>query len=119
MDNNQARTIELLREVHLIAFQEIERLNLRIAELENRHKIEKRNVGPTTSNPATESSPFFPKLPEMLNDMQVAEFLNMSVATVRRWRLFRKGPKYVKIGSAGRYKREDVEAWLDSCSGLR
>jgi hypothetical protein len=29
MDNNQARIIELLREVHLIAFKEIERLNLR------------------------------------------------------------------------------------------
>lgn len=33
MDSNQARTIELLLEVHLIAFKEIERLNLRIAEL--------------------------------------------------------------------------------------
>ena len=33
MDNNQTKIIELLREVHLIAFKEIERLNLRIAEL--------------------------------------------------------------------------------------
>jgi len=36
MDPNQAKIIELLREVHLIAFKEIERLNLRIAELESR-----------------------------------------------------------------------------------
>ena len=43
MDNNQARIIELLREVHLIAFKEIERLNLRIAELES------QNRGPTES----------------------------------------------------------------------
>jgi hypothetical protein len=35
MDTNQARVIERLREVHLIAFREIERLNLRIAELES------------------------------------------------------------------------------------
>jgi hypothetical protein len=31
MDINQTRIIELLREVHLIAFKEIERLNMRIA----------------------------------------------------------------------------------------
>jgi hypothetical protein len=34
MDTSQTRLIELLREVHLQAFKEIERLNLRIAELE-------------------------------------------------------------------------------------
>jgi hypothetical protein len=34
MDTSQTRLIELLREVHLLAFKEIERLNLRIAELE-------------------------------------------------------------------------------------
>jgi hypothetical protein len=36
MDPTQAKIIDLLREVHLIAFKEIERLNLRILELENR-----------------------------------------------------------------------------------
>jgi hypothetical protein len=34
MDTSQTKLIELLREVHLLAFKEIERLNLRIAELE-------------------------------------------------------------------------------------
>jgi hypothetical protein len=38
MDNNQARIVGLLREVHLIAFNEIERLNLRIIELENQNR---------------------------------------------------------------------------------
>jgi hypothetical protein len=38
MDTSQTRIIELLREVHLIAFKEIERLNLRIAELESRDR---------------------------------------------------------------------------------
>ncbi len=43
MDSNQNKIIELMREVHLIAFKEIERLKLRIAELEslNRAPIEK------------------------------------------------------------------------------
>jgi len=34
MDIHQSKVIELLRELHLIAFKEIERLNLRVAELE-------------------------------------------------------------------------------------
>jgi hypothetical protein len=38
MDTNQARVIELLREVHLITFNEIERLNMRIAELEGQRR---------------------------------------------------------------------------------
>jgi len=121
MDNNQARVIELLREVHLIAFKEIERLNLRIVELEhqNRQPIDKPNVKPTVE-PTNMRPPSLPKQPaEMLNDMQVADYLNMSVATLRRWRLFRKGPKFVKIGSAVRYKRGDVETWMESLPGLR
>jgi hypothetical protein len=35
MNASRQKIIELLREVHLIAYKEIERLNLRIAELEN------------------------------------------------------------------------------------
>ena len=61
-----------------------------------------------------------PKLPEtLLNETEVAEYLKMSVASVRRWRLFRTGPKFVKIGAAVRYRRKDLETWLDSCAGLR
>ncbi len=43
MNNNQTKIIELLRDVHLIAFKETERLNLRIAELQSldRAPIEK------------------------------------------------------------------------------
>jgi hypothetical protein len=36
MDATQTKIIELLREVHLLAIKEVERLNLRILELENR-----------------------------------------------------------------------------------
>lgn len=120
MDSNQTRIIELLREVHLIAFKEIERLNMRIAELENQYRqpFEKPIVEPPV-NPATANPPALPTQPEMLNEHQVAEHLKISVASVRRWRLLRTGPKYVKIGSAVRYQRVKLETWLDSCSGLR
>ena len=51
MDPTQTKIIELLREVRLIAFKEIERLNMRIVELENQHRqaaeerSEERRVG--------------------------------------------------------------------------
>jgi hypothetical protein len=50
---SSSRIIELLREVHLIAFKEIERLNLRIAELEGRDRqpIQPMLVKSPTDNP--------------------------------------------------------------------
>jgi len=38
MDHNQTKIIELPREVHLLAIKEVERLNLRITELENQDR---------------------------------------------------------------------------------
>jgi len=110
MDTNQSRIIELLRQVHLIAFKEIERLNLRIAELESQSRQPTQTpIAKAAVNPAATS---LAKPLEMLNENQVAEYLNMSVAIVRKWRLFSKGPKFLKIGRAVRYKRTDVETWL-------
>jgi excisionase family DNA binding protein len=124
MDQTQTRIIELLREVHLIALKEFERLNMRIAELESLNRTEKPIPKPAVKeppavNPPAIKPPSLSKMPEMLNEHQVAGYLNMSVATVRRWRVVRKGPKFVKIGSAVRYKRADVETWVNSCPGLK
>jgi predicted DNA-binding transcriptional regulator AlpA len=50
----------------------------------------------------------------LLNEFDIARITGMSVATVRRWRLLRQGPKCLKLGSAVRYRPEDVFAWLAS-----
>lgn len=116
MDPTQTKIIELLREVHLLAIKEVERLNRRITELEKQPPapvIPKQPASPAGIKPPSPTKP-----PEMLNEYQLAEFLNMSVKSLRGWRLFRKGPKFVKIGRTVRYRRKDVEAWLDSCPGL-
>jgi predicted DNA-binding transcriptional regulator AlpA len=55
---------------------------------------------------------------EVLTERQVAAYLNMSVGVLHKWRRLDKGPTFVKIGRVIRYKWKDVEAWLDSCSGL-
>jgi predicted DNA-binding transcriptional regulator AlpA len=121
MNTNQTRVVELLREMHLIALKEIERLNLRIAELESqsRQPIETGLIKPAPHNPSPVNLHSSSKLPAALNDQQVAEYLNMSAASLRKWRRLGGGPKFLKIGRAVRYRREDVETWLRSCPGLR
>jgi predicted DNA-binding transcriptional regulator AlpA len=51
----------------------------------------------------------------LLNEHDVARITGLSVASVRRWRLLRQGPKYLKIGAAVRYKADDIAAWLEAC----
>jgi predicted DNA-binding transcriptional regulator AlpA len=50
----------------------------------------------------------------LLNEHDVARITGLSVASVRRWRLLKQGPRYVKLSSAVRYRAEDVRAWLES-----
>jgi predicted DNA-binding transcriptional regulator AlpA len=50
----------------------------------------------------------------LLNERDIARITGMSLASVRRWRLLRQGPRATKIGSAVRYRPQDVKAWLDS-----
>lgn len=54
------------------------------------------------------------QLSALLNEHDVARVTGLSLASVRRWRLFKQGPKYLKIGAAVRYRAEDVRAWLES-----
>jgi len=49
----------------------------------------------------------------LLNEFDVADLFRLSVATMRHWRLTGKGPKWLKLGSAVRYRPEDVQAYLD------
>ena len=50
----------------------------------------------------------------LLNEHDVARIIGLSVASIRRFRLLRQGPKYLKIGAAVRYKSADIAAWLES-----
>jgi excisionase family DNA binding protein len=46
-------------------------------------------------------------------DIEVAEYLGVSVSTVRRWRL-PGGPRWVRIGTSIRYPIADLEAYMAS-----
>lgn len=50
----------------------------------------------------------------LLTEKDVARRIGLSLASVRRWRLLKQGPRFLKLGSAVRYKPEDMAAWLES-----
>jgi predicted DNA-binding transcriptional regulator AlpA len=53
-------------------------------------------------------------LETLMTEHDVARVTGLSVASVRRWRLLRQGPRFLKIGSSVRYRPGDVQAWIES-----
>ena len=49
----------------------------------------------------------------LLNEREVAEFLKLSLPTLRRWRAAKTGPKFVRFGASIRYDSRDLMAWLE------
>lgn len=50
----------------------------------------------------------------LLNELQAAEMLSVSPATLRRWRWAGKGPRFRKIGGAVRYAPGDIDAYIEA-----
>lgn len=44
---------------------------------------------------------------------ELAEYLDVSESTVHNWRYRGEGPPGFKVGGQVRYRREDVEEWLE------
>ena len=55
-----------------------------------------------------------PMLIDLLTEMDVAQKLHVSLACLRRWRLEKRGPPFVKIGQLVRYRPDELENWLRS-----
>ncbi len=50
----------------------------------------------------------------LLSPQQLADYLAVPLATVYRWRHESSGPRGIKVGKHVRYRRGDVEAWLEA-----
>lgn len=50
----------------------------------------------------------------VLNERQAASILGCSVALMRKWRLFGEGPTYSKVGRLVRYRRIDIDRFVEA-----
>ena len=58
---------------------------------------------------------------DLMNDKDAAKYLGLSVATLRAWRYRQAAgqdqgedyPPYCKLGAAVRYKRTDLDDWVN------
>lgn len=51
--------------------------------------------------------------PSLLTPQEVADYLAVPVLTLQTWRASRKGPPAYRVGKHVRYRREEVDAWLE------
>jgi hypothetical protein len=47
-----------------------------------------------------------------LTEQEVARQIKVSLASLRKWRVERRGPQFVKVGVLVRYRPEDLEEWM-------
>ena len=52
------------------------------------------------------------ELIKLLSEKDLAEILQVSIVTLRRWRMFGRGPVFIRCGRAIRYETESVSQWL-------
>lgn len=49
-----------------------------------------------------------------MTEHEVARRLHISAATLRAWRVRRKGPRYVRFGRAVRYLQADIDRFIQT-----
>ena len=53
-----------------------------------------------------------PQSGEVLTTEEAAMLLGLSTSTLNKWRVYGKGPKFLKLGRAVRYRKHDLNAFL-------
>ncbi len=49
----------------------------------------------------------------LLDEKDVAEVFRISRQTLRVWRMNGRGPIFIRVGRCIRYRREDLDVWLE------
>ena len=55
-----------------------------------------------------------PRTRELLSPDELAADLKVSPRTLAKWRCNGRGPQYMRLGHAVRYRRQDIDAWLEA-----
>lgn len=51
---------------------------------------------------------------DVLTTVEAARYVRLGKPTLERFRLTGEGPRYAKLGGAVRYRRADLDQWLES-----
>jgi len=51
---------------------------------------------------------------ENLNTESAAEFLGITKNSLEKWRVYGRGPRFVKVGRSVIYRRRDLESYLEA-----
>lgn len=51
---------------------------------------------------------------ELMTTIEAARYVRLGKATLERFRVQGTGPQYCKLGGAVRYRRVDLDAWLEN-----
>lgn len=51
---------------------------------------------------------------DVLNTKEAANYVRLGKPTLERFRISGDGPRYCKLGGAVRYRKADLDAWLES-----
>lgn len=51
---------------------------------------------------------------EILNTREAADYVRLGKPTMERFRISGAGPVFVKLGGAVRYRKPDLDTWLES-----
>ncbi|MFT6009255.1 MAG: excisionase family DNA binding protein [Parasphingorhabdus sp.] len=54
-------------------------------------------------------------MPNFITPDQAAAYLGMSAFTLSSYRHLGKGPAFYKVGKHVKYRKSDLETWIDSC----
>lgn len=49
----------------------------------------------------------------LMNTEDLADYLGVPIETVRQWRYSRTGPPGFRLGRRVKYRRSDVDAWIE------
>ena len=52
--------------------------------------------------------------PVNLKTPQAAQYLGLAVSTLNKWRCHGGGPEFIKLGRAVRYRRDDLDAFVEA-----
>lgn len=50
----------------------------------------------------------------LFNTSEVATRLGVAEVTLRKWRIYGTGPRFIRCGTNIRYRNSDIESWVSS-----